>query len=96
VIGWTRVATRYSCWGNRCGRQRTASTLDALSTGSDPVEASLAAGSLVLPNETRTEPLLIGDFPGSGHCRQRHRLPTTSRSDWSWVACSAQGGGEAQ
>jgi len=31
----------------------------ALVTGGDPVEASLAAGSLVLPNETRTEPLLV-------------------------------------
>jgi hypothetical protein len=35
------------------------STVDAFVTGGDPLEASLAAGSLVLPKETRTGPLLV-------------------------------------
>jgi hypothetical protein len=35
------------------------STLHALATGRDPLEASRAAGSLVLPRETRTQPLML-------------------------------------
>lgn len=35
------------------------STLHALATGRDPVEATLAAGSMVLPGEGRRTPLLV-------------------------------------
>ena len=39
------------------------STLWALARGDDPLEATLAAGSLVLPNETRRGRLLVAAVP---------------------------------
>jgi hypothetical protein len=39
------------------------STLHALATGRDPLEASLAAGSVLLPAETRRLPLLAAAAP---------------------------------
>ncbi|HEY3019800.1 MAG TPA: hypothetical protein VGJ32_06385 [Solirubrobacteraceae bacterium] len=39
------------------------STLHALATGSDPLEAARAAGSVVLPRERRTLPLLVAAVP---------------------------------
>ena len=39
------------------------STLHALLTGADPLEATLAAGTLVLPRETRPLPLLLVALP---------------------------------
>jgi len=39
------------------------STLWALATGDDPLEATLAAGSLVLPGETRRGPLAAAAVP---------------------------------
>lgn len=39
------------------------STLWALATGRDPLEATRAAGSLLLPRETRTLPLLAAAVP---------------------------------
>ena len=39
------------------------STLHALATGRDPLEAALAAGSLLLPLETRRGPLLAAAVP---------------------------------
>jgi hypothetical protein len=39
------------------------STLHALATGRDPLEASLAAGSVLLPSENRRAPLLAAAVP---------------------------------
>jgi hypothetical protein len=39
------------------------STAHALATGRDPLEATLAAGSLLLPRETRRVPLLAAAVP---------------------------------
>src|SRR6187399_3328068 len=39
------------------------STLHALATGRDPLEAALAAGSILLPDETRKTPLLAAAVP---------------------------------
>jgi hypothetical protein len=39
------------------------STLWALAAGDDPLEATLAAGSLLLPNETRRGPLIAAAVP---------------------------------
>jgi hypothetical protein len=39
------------------------STLHALVTGRDPLAATLAAGSLLLPRETRSERLLLAAIP---------------------------------
>ena len=39
------------------------STLHALATGRDPLEASLAAGSILLPGETRRSRLLAAAVP---------------------------------
>jgi hypothetical protein len=39
------------------------STLHALATGGDPLEATLAAGSMALPDEQRTERLLAAAVP---------------------------------
>ena len=39
------------------------STVWALATGRDPLEATLAAGSALLPNETRRERLLFAAVP---------------------------------
>jgi hypothetical protein len=39
------------------------STVHALATGRDPLEATLAAGALVLPNETRRSYLLLAAAP---------------------------------
>jgi hypothetical protein len=39
------------------------STAHALATGRDPLEATLAAGSLLLPGETRRVPLLAAAVP---------------------------------
>lgn len=39
------------------------STLHALATGRDPLEATLAAGSIVLPGETRRDRLLAAAVP---------------------------------
>jgi hypothetical protein len=39
------------------------STVHALATGRDPLEATLAAGSVVLPNETRRLPLFLAAVP---------------------------------
>jgi hypothetical protein len=39
------------------------STLHALATGRDPLEATLAAGTLLRPSETRPGPLLIAAVP---------------------------------
>jgi hypothetical protein len=39
------------------------STVHALATGRDPLEATLAAGSLLLPGETRRVPLLAAAVP---------------------------------
>jgi hypothetical protein len=39
------------------------STAWALATGRDPLEATLAAGSLLLPNETRRTRLIAAAFP---------------------------------
>jgi hypothetical protein len=39
------------------------STLHALATGRDPLEATKAAGSILLPRETRTLPLVLAAAP---------------------------------
>ena len=39
------------------------STVHALATGADPLEATLAAGTLVLPRERRALPLLLAAVP---------------------------------
>ena len=39
------------------------STLHALATGRDPLEATKAAGSILLPRETRTLPLVLAAVP---------------------------------
>ena len=39
------------------------STLHALATGRDPLEATLAAGTILLPRETRRVPLLAAAVP---------------------------------
>ncbi|HEY7794769.1 MAG TPA: hypothetical protein VIA10_12250 [Gaiellaceae bacterium] len=39
------------------------STVHALATGRDPLEATLAAGSLLLPRETRRVPLVAAAVP---------------------------------
>ncbi len=39
------------------------STVHALAAGRDPLEATLAAGSLLLPNETRRLPLFLAAVP---------------------------------
>jgi hypothetical protein len=39
------------------------STVHALATGRDPLEATLAAGSVLLPDETRRAPLLAAAVP---------------------------------
>jgi len=39
------------------------STLHALATGRDPLEATKAAGSILLPRETRTVPLVLAAAP---------------------------------
>lgn len=41
----------------------TPSTLHALATGRDPLEAALAAGSILLPDETRRRRLLAAAVP---------------------------------
>jgi len=42
------------------------STVHALATGIDPLEASLAAGSMLAPRETRTVPLLAAGAAAHG------------------------------
>lgn len=54
-------AIRAGLWAAALGG--TPSTLHALATGRDPLEATLAAGSILLPDETRRSRLLAAALP---------------------------------
>jgi hypothetical protein len=55
------VAIRAGAWGATLSG--LPSTLHALATGRDPLEATKAAGSMLLPRETRTLPLVAAAIP---------------------------------
>ena len=57
----TRAAIRAGTWAALLSG--LPSTLHALATGRDPLEATKAAGSLLLPRETRTVPLVLAAAP---------------------------------
>jgi hypothetical protein len=72
------------------------STLHALATGGDPLEASLAAGSIVLPNETRRARLLAAAVPvhltlslGWAVVLERARVRGAARGAFAGLAIAA-------
>ena len=56
------------------------STLHALATGRDPLEATRAAGSILLPRETRTAPLVAAAVP----------VHLTLSLGWAFVLCKGR------
>jgi hypothetical protein len=74
------------------------STVHALATGRDPLEATLAAGSVVLPEETRPERLLAAAVPvhlalslgwGVVLARVLPRRPSTAQGALAGLAIAA-------
>src|SRR5919112_980840 len=57
----TARATRAGAWG--AVLSGAPSTLHAVATRRDPLEATKAAGSILLPRETRTAPLVLAAAP---------------------------------
>ncbi len=57
----TRTAVHAGAWA--AALSGLPSTLHALATGGDPLAATKAAGSILLPRETRTLPLVLAAAP---------------------------------